>query len=127
MKIRTETVIDMNEWDKLVSATYGRPYKFQQQEGCKDRGNHRFSVPDESEDDPWPDAVPEVVNHEKMGVNFAAWLARDPKQKLPGQTAAYELDLWWSRNFYPPFQEVANDLCKRGLLEAGKYTINIDW
>lgn len=128
MKIRTEKVIDVSEWDALVKKTYGRQYSFQQQEGCKDRGVFRFSVPAESEiDDAYPDSVTEVVNGEEMGVNFVAWLARDPQQPLPGQTEDYQLRIWWDRNFYPDVQMVANDLHSKGLLEAGDYTIDIDW
>jgi hypothetical protein len=129
MKIRNVKMIDCHEWDALVKKTYGRPYCFQQQDGCKDRGTHSFTVPDASEDEEMNDSVPEVVNHEERGVKFAVWLARDPKKKLKGKENqnSWSLDLWWTRNFYPDFQTVANDLHAKGLLEAGDYTIDIDW
>lgn len=128
MKTRNETMIDVSEWDKLVSETYGRLYTFQQQEDCRDRGIFRITVPAEAEDFE-NETVPEEVNHRERGVSFAAWLARDPKQKLADPTAQedYCLDLWWDRNFYPDVQMVANDLHAKGLLEAGSYTIDIDW
>lgn len=128
MKIRTEKMIDVSEWDKLISETYGRPYTFQQQDDCRSRGIFRLTVPAEA-DDYENESVPEKVNHPEMGVSFAAWLARDPKQKLSDPTAQedYCLDLWWGRNFYPDVQMVANDLHAKGLLEAGSYTIDIDW
>jgi len=131
MKFRTEKTIEVDEWDKLVTQTYGRPYHFQQQGGCRDRGSFRLSVPSEV-DEEMPDTVPEIVNHDEMGVNFAAWLARDPKQVLQGdddasRTEQWCIDLWWTRNFYPPLQAVANDLHAKGLLEAGDYVIDIDW
>lgn len=118
----------MQDFDELVRETYGRPYQFQQQEGCRSRGSFRFSVPDEACDYE-NDTIPEVVNGEERGASFAAWLARDPEQKLPGQREGDDFitDLWWSRNFYPEFQMVANDLHARGLLPAGEYTIDIDW
>jgi len=126
--IETRKVIEVADWDALVIDTYGRPYNFQQQDGCKPRGTFQLSVPSEnSEDNDWPDSVPEVVNHEQMGVNFAAWLARDPKQSIENGRVDYGLVLWWERNFYPPIQAVANDLHSKGLLEAGEYTIDIDW
>lgn len=127
-KIRTEQVVDVSEWDKLVKKTYGRPYSFQQQDGCKSRGVFRFKVPDDA-GDYGRDSVPEEVNGDEMGVSFAAWLARNPKRKLsnPEDQESYCLELWWHRNFYPDIQMVANDLHKKGLLKAGKYTINIDW
>jgi hypothetical protein len=128
MKIRTEKVIDVADWDDLVSQTYGRPYNFQQQDECQDRGMFRLTVPADAEDFA-NDTVPESVNHQDMGVSFAAWLARDPKQKLsnPDDQRDYCLRLWWERNFYPDIQMVANDLHSKGLLEAGTYSIDIDW
>jgi len=132
MKIRTEKLIDVQEWDKLVQDTYGKPYSFQQQNGCKDRGIQYLTVPSEVDyDDDYNDSIPEVVNHKEMGVKFAKWLERDPKQPLKDEKGEREdqwgIDLWWERNFYPSPESVANDLHKKGLLEAGEYLINIDW
>ncbi len=124
--MKTKNVIEVQEWDALVKKTYGRPYKLQQQDGCRSRGAVEIVVPGE-EDDIERDSVPEEVNHEEMGVNFKAWLARDPKKKLTDQDADYQLELWWERNFYPGLQMVANDLHAKGLLEAGTHTILIDW
>lgn len=71
MKIRTEQVISVSDWDALVEETYGRPYSFQQQDGCKPRGGFHFSVPAPANDHVRT-SVPEVVNHDEMGVSFAA-------------------------------------------------------
>jgi hypothetical protein len=127
MKIREVKMIDVQEWDHLVRETYGRPYSFQQQDGCQERGIVSLTVPDQDCDEDMADSVPEEVNGEEMGVKFAVWLARSPKKKMKGQKHAYELDLWWERNFYPDVQAVANDLHAKGLLLAGEYTIHIDW
>jgi hypothetical protein len=132
MKIHTEKVIDCSQWDKFVTETYGRPYKFQQQEGCKPRGYFRFTVPSESDESEMHDSIPEKINGAIMGVKFAAWLARDPKQHLNDpeeerRTDQWGIDLWWDRNFYPNFQTLANDLHSKGLIDAGAYTIDIDW
>lgn len=127
MNIRTEKVIDLSDWDKLVEKTYGRVYSFQQQDGCKPRGSWRFTVPSKETCDYENDTVPEIVHGPKDGVSFAAWLARDPKQPIKDQEYDWELELWLQRNFYPDFQMVANDLHAKGLLEAGDYTIDIDW
>ena len=126
--MKTKQVIELSEWDALVQKTYGRPYSFQQQDGCQSRGAFEFSVPAPAYDYK-NESVPEEVNHEKMGVSFSAWLARDPKQKLsdPESKEDYCLELWWERNFYPEFQMVANDLHSKGLLNAGNHTILIDW
>lgn len=127
MKIKTEKVIEVSDWDDLVQKTYGRTYSFQQQGGCKSRGMFRFEVPAEAEDFE-NDSIPEVVNGREMGVSFTAWLAREPKQQLSsGREDQWGIDLWWARNFYPDFQMVANDLHKKGLLDAGEYVIEIDW
>lgn len=134
MKIRTEQVIDVSEWDALVRETYGRPYSFQQQDGCKGRGSFRFTVPTPAEDyeDYEATSIPEIVNGKDIGVSFAAWLARDPKAPLVDardgcRKEDWCIELWWERAFYPDIYMVANDLHAKGLLKAGEYTINIDW
>jgi hypothetical protein len=130
MKIRTEKIISLSDWNELVVKTYGRIYDFQQQDDCKERGLFRFSVPSKETYDYENDAIPEVVNDEEMGVSFAAWLARDPNKKLESEDEwdrEHGLAMWWERNFYPDFQMVANDLHAKGLLEAGEYAIDIDW
>lgn len=131
MKIttRTEQVITVRDWDTLVETTYGRPYSFQQQDGCKERQRVRITIPDDAEDYDNHE-VPEEVNHGEMGVSFKAWLQRDPKQPLnsPDEWDRKNgLSMWWERNFYPDVQMVANDLHAKGLIEAGTYTIDIDW
>ena len=132
---KTETVIDVSDWDDFVTHTYGRPYSFQQQDGCKSIGSAYLTVYAEIEgfeieDEYTNDTVPEEVNHEEMGVSFKAWLARDPKQQLDNDDEwerEHGLRLWWDRNFYPSVEMIADDLRKRGLMEVGEYTINIDW
>ena len=126
IRTRTEKLIDVQDWDDLVIETYGRPYSFQQQDGCKDRQLVSITVPEECEDFE-NDTVPEIVNGDEMGVSFKAWLARDPKTPLPDRDDTFGLTLWWERNFYPDVQMVANDLYEKGLIEAGDYLINIDW
>lgn len=126
IRTRTEKLIDVQDWDTLVTETYGRPYSFQQQDGCKDRDLVRITIPEEGCDFE-NDAVPEIVNGDEMGVSFKAWLARDPKTPLKDRDDTFGLTLWWERNFYPDVQMIANDLYERGLIEAGDYMINIDW
>ncbi len=131
MKIstRTEQVIDVGDWDQLVIDTYGRPYSFQQQDGCKERQRVKITIPDEAYDYE-NDTVPEEVNHEDMGVSFKAWLERDPNQPLDSPDEwdrKNGLSMWWQRNFYPDVQMIANSLYRMELIEAGEYTIDIDW
>lgn len=127
MNIKKTNLIEVQDWDDLVEKTYGRPYMFQQQEGCQDRGTFQITIPVENYSDEFDEEIPEKVNGEIMGVKFSTWLTRDPKQKLKGQTNNWENSLWWERNFYPDIQMVANDLYKKGLIEKGDYLINIDW
>ena len=125
-------MIDVSDWDELVEKTYGRKYSFQQQDGCQERRIFELTVPGEA-DDYENDIVPEVVNHDEMGVSFKAWLERDPTQPLndPDDTEEenkeqWRIAMWWERNFYPNVQMIANDLYTKGLLKKGTYCINID-
>jgi len=135
LKINTIQTISSQDWDRFVEEVYGRPYSFQQQDGCRGRRTHRLTVSEPTEDDEPDDfennTVPEEVNHPEMGVSFKAWLDRDPKKPLSGtgndSKHSWSLNLWWNRNFYPSIEMVAEDLRKKGLLEEGEYMIIIDW
>jgi hypothetical protein len=127
LELRTEKVVDCQEWDRLVVETYGRPYCLQQQEGCQSRGVRALSVPSKSNDEEMHESIPEKINGEDMGVKFATWLSRDPKAPVGDRSDEFGIGLFWERNFYPDSQEVANDLLRRGLIEAGEYLIIIDW
>ncbi len=120
-------MIEVSEWDDLVVKTYGRPYSFQQQDGCKDRGTESFAVPDPHPYDYENESVPDKINGDEMGVSFSAWLKRDPKEWNGKEGDERFLDLFWERNFYPNIDMIANDLHAKGLIPAGEYIINIDW
>lgn len=132
IKYRNKKVIEDRDWDKLVKDTYGKPYNFQQQDGCQSRGNVYLTVynePYREEDDPYPDNIPFKINGSKMGVKFTTWLNTTEESINEKHPESYPNAnrLFWQRNFYPDLQIVANDLCTKGLIEAGDYTINIDW
>lgn len=127
IKAKTEQVICVQDLDNLVIATYGKPYNFQQQDGCKERQRVRVTVPEEGGDGFENDTVPEIINGDEMGVSFAAWLARDPKEWNGAPEESRWVEMFWERNFYPDVQMVLNDLHEKGLIEAGNYTIDIDW
>ena len=55
MEMTTEKVIQVQEWDRVVQETYGRQYGFQQQDGCKQPGVFRLTVPDEADRNSPPD------------------------------------------------------------------------
>ena len=127
MKFENIKMIEVGDWDKLVSKTYNKIYSFQQQNGCQSRGIHYITIPSEYTcDDDMNDVIPEIINGNIMGVKFKKWLERDIKETVGGETGT-SIDLWWKRNFYPDINTVANELYERGLIEAGEYIINIDW
>lgn len=128
LKARNVQMIDVQDWDRLVQETYGKPYSFQQQEGCKSRGVFHLTVPsEETYDEEMHDSIPEVVNGDVMGVKFKTWLERDPKEWNGKKEDQIFINLWWARNFYPNIHTVANDLYMKGLIDAGDYSIDIDW
>lgn len=128
MKIQTRKQITVQDWDKLVEETYGKPYSFQQQDGCKERGVETIYTHDYL-DDFENTEMPFEVNGDEMGVSFETWLNTSPEETKKYFNAAYtwENNLFWERNFYPNVSMIANDLCKKGLLEEGEYEIKIDW
>lgn len=126
LKVQTKQVIDVGDWDNLVEATYGKPYNFQQQDGCKERGNFCIKIPNYPYDYK-NDSVPEEINGEELGVSFKAWLARDIGEWHGAAEDKMFTYLFWQRNFYPDVQMIANDLHSKGLIPTGDYTIEIDW
>lgn len=127
MKFTLQKVVDCADWDELVKKTYGKEYHFQQQNDCQERGQHYITVPDPYAEDFERDSIPVEVNGRTMGVSLKAWLGRDPKEKFFPNEPDYMERLFWQRNFYPSIEMLANDLHSKGLIEAGKYTIDIDW
>jgi len=120
-------MIDSLEFDNIVEKTYGKPYCFQQQEGCKDRGVEHFMIPTLGTDFDI-DSIPEVTNGDIMGVSFKAWLERDPTTPLNNtETLDWRIKLFWERNFYPHPDILLNDLYSKGLIPEGELVINIDW
>lgn len=121
--------IDVDEWDDIIKDTYGKPYSFQQQDGCKERGTYEFEVPLKYPAEDYTNKViPEKVNGSVMGVSFETWLARDPLQKLAsGEDKSWEIEMFWERNFYPDVEQLIQDLYQKGKLPEGCYLINIDW
>ena len=130
---KNKNIIEVRDWDKLVQKVYGKPYSFQQQDGCQERGVFGIKIPDwefaqEMEEEEMNFEIPLRINSEIMGVKFEIWLSTDPNthKDLMGWQD-WKLDLFWSRNFYPNIYCVANDLFKQGYIDEGEYLINIDW
>ena len=112
MRIRNEKVIDVSEWDSLVRKTYGRPYSFQQQDECKDRGVFRFTVPAKA-DDHEQESVPEIVNHEKWAsalhhgssetrnLRYRAAAKMLPASIYGGVETSTQTYKWWQMTYTP--------------------------
>jgi hypothetical protein len=126
-------LISEADFSEFVTNTYGRPYKFQQQDGCRPRGVYWFDVPINQPFNYSNTSIPELVNGDEMGVSFEAWLNRDPQQRLNDgdewdqEYPEYRIELFWHRNFYPHIEMIVADLHNRDLIEDGTYVIEIDW
>jgi hypothetical protein len=131
LNIKITKLIEEKDWSNFVSKVYNRPYNFQQQNGCMERGTFELKVPVSDCYDYENETLPEIINTEEMGVKFSSWLSRDPKLTLRDEDLTpedqYCIELWWERNFYPCLDMVVNDLYKKGLIEEGEYVINIDY
>lgn len=129
LNIEKASIIEVSDWNEFVEDIYGKPYNFQQQSGCRDRGVFDITVPNEEMcEDELPSSIPEKINGEHMCVKFEVWENTDPQtHKQSNNWADWETNLFWQRNFYPDINTLANDLYNRSLLEAGNYLINIDW
>lgn len=121
---RNVIMFEVDEWDDLVTSTYGRIYNFQQQDGCKDRGIYKFAVPIADVEDYKSEEIPEEINRDVMGISFKTWLERDPN--TPNFLEGYKHELFWARNFYPNVTMIIKDLENKGILKEGEYIINID-
>lgn len=121
--------VQVQDWDNFVIEVYGKPYNFQQQDGCKSRGVKYFDVPScEWDGDCFENTeIPFDVNGAEMGVSFETWLNTNPEDTLKHFDSKWENELFWTRNFYPHLEMIVNDLHSKGLLEEGNYMINIDW
>lgn len=124
LKSKMVKMVDVSDFSDFVQEIYGKPYNYQQQDGCRYRGVDTFNVP-EYESDYENDKIPIEINGGEMGISFKAWLSRDPEEKFFERESRN--NLFWNRNFYPHVSMIINDLHKRGLLEAGKFSIDIDW
>lgn len=126
--MRNLTIISDQEFDELVEKTYGKPYAFQRQDGCRDQNTYYFTVPDYFEDFA-DDEIPESLNSRICKVTFSAWLDRDPRQilALEKDTSVEDIRRWWEEYFYPDPQMIFNDLCARNILPSGEYGIDVYW
>ena len=129
LKTKTVKVVTLDDWDNFVVDAYGKPYSFQQQDGCKPRGTQYFDVPSREWDGDCheDDEIPFKVNGKEMGVTFESWLNTSPDDTRKHFEYDFDNTLFWDRNFYPHLEMIVNDLHSKGLLGEGRYMIDIDW
>ena len=126
LEYRIKKIITSYDLDDLIRETYGKPYCFQQQNGCKNRGTAYITVPVLNPFNYSNDLLDFQINGEKMGVSFKTWLNTTVEEVNELHQENY-IHLWWERNFYPNLDMIVNDLYEKGLIEAGDYLIEIDW
>lgn len=114
-------IITAQDWDSLVFETYGKPYNFQQQDGCKPRGLYKVYAPEDYEED----EIPVEINGEVMGASFKSWLDRSPEEKFFKED--FYNTLFWNRNFYPDLGTLVEDLRNKGLCPKEDFRIEVDW
>lgn len=123
LKYKNIKLVEVDDWDSFVKNIYKKPYNFQQQDGCKERGVFYFSVPLNGNPEDFLKDDIESNSYFNYGVKFASWLEKDPDNP----SREFEDETWWERDFYPHIEMIVDDLYKKGLIEEGKYGINIDW
>lgn len=123
LEYRIKKIITSYDLDDLIRETYGKPYCFQQQNGCKNRGTAYITVPVLNPFNYSNDLLDFQINGEEMGVSFKTWLNTTVEEV----NYIHRNNLWWERNFYPNLDMIVNDLYEKGLIEAGDYLIEIDW
>lgn len=115
----TVRLIWENDFSALVSQVYGRPYRFQQQGDMMHQESiHRFTVPT-TPDGGW--TLPSIEEWKNAPVEIHG--PQDPKNL----SLEFFRDLYWEREYYPPFDELVEDLHKLGILEPGDYALHIWW
>lgn len=129
LQYKNVKLIDSSDFDELVEAIYNIPYCFQQQDGCIDRGFYPIEVIEDEEwlDDDYLKSPKEsfYLDCDIFGVDFQSW--KNFKASDFKHFQDWKSQLIFHRHFYPKTEILLHDLCKRGVIEAGKYYIEVDW
>lgn len=114
-------LIDNSDFDQLVQDTYKKPYRIQQTEGCLERQCFSFKA---NKDLNFAEDLPKNVefDYEGEGVDFETWVNTPYTE-----TDDYRVNLFWERSFHPYFNDLVLDLCKKGLIKEGEYSMKISW
>lgn len=109
LKSKTVKLIWESDFSKLVTETYGKPYRFQQQGDMMGQDTiYKFSIPDAN----W------LPTPEDAARDIATWLN-------DSRTFKYEFEA--ERECYPVFESVIVDLHERGIIVPGDYALHVWW
>lgn len=106
IKFEEVRMVDSSEIDRVVESIYQLPFNYQQQ-------NIENDIKDSFEY--W--IVPREDRYLE-GLSIEEWTKED-KPNTPNYKRTFE------RTIYPDFQQVLNELHRRGLMPEGKYIISI--
>lgn len=128
LKLETIKVIDVDKWNDFIVETYGKPYNFQQQDGCKERQYTNVDVKYYVGE--W-DINEELEELEEYGgdipfVRLDEWLAKEVEKPSEGNEK-WRIETRWERDFYPHIGELIIDLYNKNLIKLETFYINIDW
>lgn len=128
LKYKTVKIIYSTDLDKLVEETYKKSYCFQQQDGCRERGEQFWiKIPSvESYDEFYPDKLYKFTDNFSFGVKFETWLNTNPSNSIDGISETSKIKTHWKRHFYPDYHILLNDLHEKDLIEKGEYIIQVD-
>jgi hypothetical protein len=127
LKFETTRYVRVDDFNRLVVETYGRPYILEQRDGCEPKFLFFAIIPSDGDEFDYPnESIPEKIDCEEEGVSFEAWLKRDPKQWKGPRREKKFLKKFWEEKFFPDAQMLFNDLNAKGLIESGNYIIDLD-
>lgn len=136
LKVENLKCIRVENWDSFIAEVYGndKHYSFQQQNGCMERGIVEFDVDEfieyeeaEDFDDANDTDIDYSLNGETYAISLELWLTTKPENTRKYFKSDFENDLFWTRHFYPSFDQLINDLRNKKLISDGKYCIIVDW
>lgn len=124
MKTKTVKIAEVNDFDELVMNTYGIPYNFQQQGGCKNTSIEYFCFPFNG--DYTNTTLPFEINGKTRGISFEVWKNHDMEELKKMFSDDWEVGMFYARNFYPHIERLLQDLVDKELISGKCFGIEIN-
>lgn len=130
------TLIWEDDWSRLVTQVFGKPYQFQQQGEMHGQNSiYAFTVPENFDDwdiegvdrdiQEWlTKEMPRTETHPAVKDGQVVYVERDRDEWPPRDLT---VKLWWLRENYPDFDVVMCALARKGLIDPGEYALHIWW